>query len=126
MFFFTSVRTCGREFIRFVRSVLSEADGTGSFSRVAGAAIVLGTLGWVTHVVWHLHTIPDLTGPAAFVTTGVGTLYGVNKASDIIGAFKDTAPPVVPPNPAVLPQPQGPFCGPAQPPPPLFGLPGQH
>ena len=77
-------------FGRFVKSVFSESDGSGSFSRVAGFCVVIATIGWITHVVIHAHAVPDLTGASAFVTTGVGTLYGLNKAEAIIGAVKST------------------------------------
>lgn len=76
-----------KKFFAFVRSVFSEG-GEGSYSRVAAGAIVVATVAWVSHVVWHTHAIPDLTGPSAFLTVGAGTHYGLNKASDIISAIK--------------------------------------
>jgi len=79
------------QFFGFLRSVFSE-QGQGSYSRCAAGAIVLATLGWVTHVVWRTHALPDLTGPAAFIATGHASTYGINKASDIIGAFKGNRP----------------------------------
>jgi hypothetical protein len=90
-------------FFSFMKSVLSE-DGQGSYSRTAAMAIVLASIGWVSHVVWKTHALPDLTGVSAFVCSTVGFHYGVNKASDIIGAIKGTTPnpnpsAVTPPNP---------------------------
>lgn len=85
-----------RELFRFLRSVLSEPDGTGSWSRCGSLLIVLCTLGWITHVVWRTHAIPDLGGATAFMTTGAGTMYATNKASSIVSAFtgkgKDAMP----------------------------------
>jgi hypothetical protein len=76
-----------RDFFRFVSSVFSE-DGEGSYSRCAAGAIVLGTIGWISHVVWRTHAIPDLTGPTTFLTVGASAHYGLNRASDIITALK--------------------------------------
>lgn len=80
----------------FLRSVFSESDGTGSWSRCGSLMIVLATLGWITHVVWRTHVIPDLGGATAFMTTGAGTLYGTNKLGSIVSALtgkgKDGAP----------------------------------
>jgi hypothetical protein len=79
----------------FLKSVLSESDGTGSWSRVGSLLIVLSTLIWITHVVWKTHAIPDLGGATAFMTAGSGTMYGTNKlraaVSDVFG--KKDAPP---------------------------------
>lgn len=71
----------------FLRSVFSESDGTGSWSRIGSLLIVLSTLAWVTHVVWKTHAIPDLGGATGFMTTGAGTLYATNKASSIMSAI---------------------------------------
>jgi hypothetical protein len=84
-----------RKFFSFIRSVFSEG-GEGSYSRVAAGAIVVATIVWVSHVVWHTHAMPDLTGPAAFLTVGSGTHYGLNKAPDIIAAFKGQINPTNP------------------------------
>jgi hypothetical protein len=72
---------------QFIKSVFSE-EGEGSYSRCSAGCIVMGTLVWVSYVVWKNHSIPDLTGPATFLTSGTACTYGVNKASDIIGAIK--------------------------------------
>lgn len=86
-----------KEFLKFLRSVFSEADGSGSFSRCTAGLIVVATLAWVSHVVFKTHAIPELDGPAAFLTTGAGSLYGTNKLSSIVSAFtgkgKDGTPP---------------------------------
>lgn len=60
---------------QFLKGVFSEADGTPSFSRIATAILVGFACGWVTHIVWHKHEMPDLLGLSAFITV----LYGVNK-----------------------------------------------
>jgi hypothetical protein len=71
----------------FLKSVFSE-DGQGSYSRVASGIIVFSTIFWVTYLVIKHAVMPDLTGPAAFLSTGVGVHYGTNKMSDIVSAFK--------------------------------------
>ena len=88
-----------KTFFAFLKSVFSEVDGTGSWSRVGSLLIVLATIGWVTYALCKNHAIPDLSGPTAFLTTGTGTMYGTNKLSSIISAItgkgKDGTP--VPP-----------------------------
>lgn len=81
------------KFFAFLQSVFSEDDGQGSYSRVASGAIVVATLAWVSHVVWKTGALPDLTGPATFICLAAGSHYGINKASDIISAFKGNQPP---------------------------------
>lgn len=86
----------------FWRSVFSESDGSGSFSRIASGLHSVAGLGWITHVVAHTHAIPDptvLVGVAAFVTAP----YAANKVSNAVSSFSDhpMAPPAA--NPAVPP-----------------------
>jgi hypothetical protein len=55
--------------------VFCETDGTPSFARV-GTAVLLGfACGWVTALVRHNNTLPEMGGLAMFVTA----LYGANK-----------------------------------------------
>lgn len=92
-------------FFSFWKSVFSE-DGEGSYSRCAAGTVVIAAVAWVTHVVWKTNAIPDLTGISAFVVSCAGVHYGLNKASEIVGAFKgtngptDQQPSVVIQNPA--------------------------
>lgn len=85
-------------FFGFVRSVFSE-DGQGSYSRCAAGAIVIATIAWITHVVWKTGALPELTGPAAFVTTCAGSHYLINKGADLISAVKGTNTNPTPPTP---------------------------
>lgn len=64
----------------FLKSVLSEADGSGSFARVASGIAVLASIGWVTHIVLKTHTIPPLTDLTIFNTS----IYGINKIPTIL------------------------------------------
>jgi hypothetical protein len=75
--------------LSFLKSVLSE-DGQGSYSRTASLIIVISTVAWITFLVVKNHAMPDMAGPASFLTTGVGIHYGTNKASDIIASWKGT------------------------------------
>lgn len=63
----------------FWRGVFSDGDQP-SFSRVASGAVVFFALGWVTHIVWRSHALPDFGGLALFI----GTLYGLNVAGNAI------------------------------------------
>lgn len=74
--------------MNFIKSIFSEDGVVGSSSRVLSAAIVFSTLGWVTYLVAKNHAMPDLAGPLTFMNTGVGTLMGINKASEVVSAFK--------------------------------------
>lgn len=71
----------------FGKQILSE-NGQGSYSRVASLIIVVATVTWVTALLIKHWAMPDMTGPASFMTTGVGIHYGTNKASDLISAWK--------------------------------------
>lgn len=75
-------------FFRFLASAFSEDSTMGSSSRLLSGAIVMFTLGWVTYLVAKNHAMPDLAGPLTFMNTGVGTLMGINKASEVVSAFK--------------------------------------
>jgi hypothetical protein len=63
--------------VSFWRSAFSEPGGTVSLARIATAFTVLGSLIWITHIVFQTHQIPELTGISLFNAT----LYGLNKAS---------------------------------------------
>jgi hypothetical protein len=63
----------------FIMGVFSDS-GQPSFSRVATGLIVAFSCGWVTHIVWHSHTLPDFAGLALFI----GTLYGANIAGNVL------------------------------------------
>lgn len=80
-----------KAFLSFLKTVLSE-DGQGSYSRFAGFLIVVATLGWITYLIIMTKTMPDLTGPTAFITVSSGSHYLTNKASDILSAFKGKTP----------------------------------
>jgi hypothetical protein len=74
-------------FLAFIKSVFSDG-GNGSFSRCGAAVIIGATISWVSYLVLKNHAIPDLQGPTWFMSSGVGMLYGTNKASDLITAWR--------------------------------------
>jgi hypothetical protein len=83
--------------ISFLRSTFSEADGTGSASRIMMLLHFFAGASWVSFHLWKgdgagHHPIPDLTG----VTTFVCAPYGVNKIASTITAF--SGPPKPPPS----------------------------
>lgn len=73
----------------FTKSTFSEADGTGSASRVLAGATVGSTLLWITYLVLRTHALPDLGGASLFVTAGFSG-YGVNKVVTKITQKDDT------------------------------------
>jgi hypothetical protein len=66
--------------IEFWKGVFSD-NGSPSFSRVATGLIVAFSCGWVTHIVWTSHALPDFAGLALFI----GTLYGLNRMAGLFG-----------------------------------------
>jgi len=72
----------------FWRSVFSESDGTGSWSRIAGCFSLAAVLAWATRVVLFTHAIPDLTNPALFISAP----YGFNLAHRVATAAVTKAP----------------------------------
>lgn len=66
--------------MNFWRGVFSDS-GQPSFSRVATGFIVAFSAGWVTHIVWRSHTLPDMSGLCLFI----GTLYGLNRVTTAFG-----------------------------------------
>jgi len=74
--------------LAWFREVFSE-DGKGSYTHVASACVVIATIAWVTYAMIKSHgVIPDLIGPASFLTTGVGIHQGMNNASEIIASMR--------------------------------------
>ena len=76
--------------LSFVRSWLSESDGTVSNTRICVALVVTFALGWVTALVSKVHgpvsvaELSSILGPMGFFVTGItGTLYAVNKTADV-------------------------------------------
>jgi Na+/melibiose symporter-like transporter len=86
-----------------LREILSEADGTGSYSRTTGFMIIMTVLLLLVYLVIKNHTFPDMTGPTMFVAGGAGTGYGINQIKNIAAAAKSgtaagTPPPGAPPD----------------------------
>lgn len=59
----------------FLKSMFAEDDGTMSFGRTGSAVALLATIGWISYIVYKIHTVPDMTGPSLFI----GTPYAINK-----------------------------------------------
>ena len=66
----------------FWRGVFSEADGTPSLSRVGTGVLVGFACGWVTAIVRHSNSLPELGGLALFITVLYGTNKLTNKGAD--------------------------------------------
>lgn len=69
----------------FWKSVFCETDGTGSYSRVSGALMVLAVIGWGTYIVVHSGTMPSLGEATGLTSAG----YVANK---LAGLFKKDTP----------------------------------
>jgi hypothetical protein len=61
-----------------ILEMFTEDNGKLSLSRVTSGLVVLGPLVWVSFLVFKNHVLPDLEGPALFVTGGA-THYGLGK-----------------------------------------------
>lgn len=80
----------------FIRSWLSEPNGTVSNTRICVALIVFFALGWITALVARVRGpigVADLVTIfppiGMFVTATAGTLYGVNKVTNMFGTNSD-------------------------------------
>jgi hypothetical protein len=80
--------------LNYLISVFSEADGTGSATRVLAGLTVLATLMWVTFIVIKNHALPDLGGASMFISAAFSG-YAINKIEKVVN--KQTDPKVDPP-----------------------------
>lgn len=71
----------------FFKSVFSEADGTGSWSRVQSAIALVAVLSWVTYLVIKTKALPDLTSATIFVSGS----YVANRISRFLKKDGDSA-----------------------------------
>lgn len=79
-----------KDVLTHCKQALSEADGTGSYSRMMGAFIAFATIGWITFIVITTHAMPNMTDCAVFIASG-SSAYAVNKASGIAHALKGSS-----------------------------------
>jgi len=75
--------------LNYLMSVFSEADGTGSATRVLAGLTVLATLIWVTFIVIKNHDLPDLGGASMFISAAFSG-YAINKVEKIVAAKNDS------------------------------------
>lgn len=68
--------------VGFLKQALSEPNGNPSSSRFTAFLITFATISWVSFVVVHTGTLPDLTSAAMFIAAGNGG-YMANKVSAI-------------------------------------------
>lgn len=68
----------------FLRSMVSEADGTVSSARVCMVLVILASLGWVTCLVLHDKKLPDLAMVATYTTMVCGSLYAINRGASLM------------------------------------------
>ncbi len=70
----------------FWRSVFSEPDGTGSWSRVFGTPMVLAVITGFLFIVWMNHRLPTLP-EAIGLAVVAGATYSVNQIGAAIAEF---------------------------------------
>lgn len=78
-----------KNFMPPLKEVLSE-NGVGSYSRYVGFLIVVSTIFWITYLVLHTKTLPDLVGPTLWVTGAAGGHYAINQGKSVVAAWKGT------------------------------------
>lgn len=79
----------------WLRSMLSESDGSGSSTRFCIVCVIVFTLGFVSALLWKLHgpiTVAEfcqaLSSLTLFATGICSALYGINRVAD---AFNNRA-----------------------------------
>ncbi len=65
----------------FLDGVLRDKDGTPSFSRTGSLIGLLAAVFWVSVSLGLHKEIPNLAGPAEWVTAVTFSMYGINQAS---------------------------------------------
>jgi hypothetical protein len=80
----------------FWKTVLREADGTASTSRLLVTGIVAACLLWVSGLVIKNHALPNLEPVGMFISTTTLCLYGVNKVADATKNIFGTPDPKAP------------------------------
>jgi hypothetical protein len=68
----------------FLRSMLSEQDGTVSSARFCIVLVIVVSLSWVTWLVMHDKKLPDLGLVATYTTLVCGSLYAINRGAALI------------------------------------------
>lgn len=76
---------------KFVRSMLSESDGSVSSTRCLIALTIVFALGWITGLLMKVHKpvslgeVQSFVGTlTVFVTSICGSLYGINRAAEVL------------------------------------------
>jgi hypothetical protein len=92
------VNVCGR-MLGFLRSMVSEANGTISNSRVCTSIVICFSTGWVTALLAKVRgpvTLPDLTAfvekLGMYVSSICAALYGINRLADAWKNRRDQPP----------------------------------
>ena len=88
----------------FLRSQLSDKDGTVSNTKVCVLMIVTAVLSWITCLLWKLHTPVTVTDIVTFVGAAgtftallVGTMAGMKYTADAVNNRAPNASPQVQP-----------------------------
>lgn len=73
----------------YLKNVFS-GSSEASFGRFGAGSVLFMTHAWITFLVVKNHALPDMTGPSAFLTSGVVACYGTAKVAEVKAA-KDAA-----------------------------------
>jgi hypothetical protein len=96
----------------FLRSQLSDKDGTVSNTKVCVLMIVTAVLSWITCLLWKLHTPVTVTDIVTFIGAAgtftallVGTMAGMKYTADAVNNRAPNASPQVQPPDTPQPKP---------------------
>lgn len=83
----------------FLRSMLSESDGTGSSTRVCVLLVIVFTLGFVAALLWKIHAPVSVgefcqaVGALTLFAAGIcGALYGINRTAEVFNNRAERGP----------------------------------
>jgi hypothetical protein len=71
----------------FLKRIVDDNDTDINPAHVVALLLTVGVLFWVTWIVIHTRTMPDLQGPA-YLLGGSGAMNVAHKMEDIIASFK--------------------------------------
>jgi hypothetical protein len=70
-----------------LKSSLQDNDGTYNPAHIVAYALTAAVIVWVSWIVYHTRTMPDLQGPA-FLLGGSGAMNVAHKFEDIVATFR--------------------------------------
>lgn len=65
-------------------------DGKGDMGTVCVFLCVCAVIFWVSYLVIKTHTMPDLSGPTAFIAASGAVHYASSKVDNVVSAWRGT------------------------------------